>query len=211
MTDAPIQLDWPKEDVRAMWRQIERNQKELGRSLGSSVRFAAWHLIRSLGKDTQIAPKYRKYEEVYETPKQRKARGGGKKYRITSWKGGRKKTFIIRSKKGVRELKRMPQVLIGNRGLAKASWRFAVSQFGSSRGVAKKGFAPGIQKYAGMKTDVKKRLKGDDPYVKITNRLDYIVDAMQGKERAVDSAMARAARGMSKHIDNQVVKKMGAK
>lgn len=211
MTDAPIQLDWPKEDVRAIWRQIERNQKELGRSLGSSVKLAAWHLTRSLGTSTRVAPKYRPYKEIKETAKEKRAKGGGKKYEITTCKGGRKKTFNIRSSKGVRELKQLPQVRIGNAGLAKSSWRFAISQFGSRRGVSKKGFARGIEGYAQKHTDITKRLKGDDPYVKISNRVNYIRDAMTGGENAVNTAMARAARGMMKHIDNKVKEKMGVK
>lgn len=206
-----IQLEWPEEDVRALWRQIERNRKELGRSLGSSVKFAAWHLIRSLGKSTRVAPKYRPYKEIHETPKERKAKGGGKKYEITTRKGGRKKTFNIRSKKGVRELKQMPQVRIGNRGLAKASWRFAIGEFGGRSKVSKKGFACGIETFAQTKVDVDRKFERDEANVRITNKLDYIREAMQGGERAVDSAMARAARGMSSHIDEQIKRKMGVK
>ena len=206
-----VQIDWPEDDVRALWKQIERNRKEFGRSLGKSVKLAAWHLVRSMGADTRVAPKYRPYKEIKETKKQRDAKGGGKKYEITTWKGGQKKTFNIRSKKGVKELKQMPQVRIGNRGLAKASWRFAVSQFGAKGGVSKKGITRGAERYAKRHMDVKKKLNRDDAYVKITNRVDYIIEAMHGKKHAVDSAMARAARGMSHHIDEQIKKKMGVK
>ena len=207
-----IQIDWPEEDVKALWRQIERNQKEFGKNLGQSVKFAAYHLIKSLGADTRVAPKYRPYKEIKETKKEKDAKGGGKKYEITTWKGGRKKTFNIRSKKGVKELKQMPQVKIGNRGLAKASWRFAAGGIGRKSAVRKsKSWGKWAARSAGRNVDVEKNFKTNDAYVRITNRLDYITDSMRGKDHAVDSAMARAARGMSHHIDEEIKKKLGVK
>ena len=207
-----MQIDWPEADVEALWRQIERNQREFGKSLGKSVKFAAYHLIKSLGASTKVAPKYRPYKEIHETKKERDAKGGGKKYEITTWRGGQKKTFNIRSKKGVKELKQMPQVKIGNRGLAKASWRSAAFGIGTRGAVKKsKSWGKGVVRTAAGHVDVDKKFTDNDAFIMITNQMDYITDAMKGGDMAVDTAMARAAEGMRHHIDEEIKKKLGVK
>ena len=169
-------------------------------------------MIRSLGASTKVAPKYRPYKEIHETKKERDAKGGGKKYEITTWRGGQKKTFNIRSPKGVKELKQMPQVKIGNRGLAKASWRAAGAGIGRKSAVKKsKKWGKWARRSAGRNVDVEKSFETNDAYVRITNELDYITDSMKGGDRAVDTAMARAAEGMRHHIDEEIKKKLGVK
>ena len=206
-----IHVEWPMEDVRAMWKQIQRNQKEFGYTLGTSMKIGAWHLCRSLGVSTAVAPKHRPVKEIHETPKELKAKGGGKKYEVTSWKSGRKKTFAVRSSNKIRAVRKTRQVRIGNRGLAKATWRASISRYGSKRGISRTGFAPGITKFAKQLVNNKARLKGENPYIRIINRINYIESAMEGGEHAVDTAMERAASGMMKRIDNQIKKKLGVK
>ena len=207
-TNNMFEFDWPEEDVEALWQQIDRAQKDLGKSTGRAVKMAGYSLIRSLGASTDIAPKYREYEEIHETPKQIEKKGGGKKYEITTWKGGTKKTFNIRSPKGVRELKRMPQVQIGNRGLAKHSWRYIGGMAGKKSLVRKTKTSPSAQAIARRESDEKHKYKGTDPYITITNKLDYILPALTSGEKSVDTAMARAARGMMHTIDNKIKRKL---
>ena len=207
-TNNMVEFDWPEEDVEALWQQIDRAQKDLGKSVGRAVKMAGYSVIRSLGASTAIAPKYREYEEIHETPKQIERTGGGKKYEITTWKGGTKKTFNIRSPKGVRELKRMPQVRIGNRGLAKQSWRVAGGLAGKKSVVRKVRTGATAHWVARRAVSLKKEYKGDDPYIQISNRLNYIIPALEGGEKSVDTAMARAARGMRGHIDRLIKRKL---
>lgn len=61
-------IEFPSADVDALFRQIERNQKQLGQSLKASVMRAAIYVAKSLSASTKIAPKLRR---VVENPDKR--------------------------------------------------------------------------------------------------------------------------------------------
>jgi len=203
-----VSIEWPKQDVRALWAQIDRAQKELGKDLGQAVRFAAWSVARSLGTVTKVAPKYREYKVVKE------ARGvarkaGNKLFEVTSWKKGREHTFTTRAS-SVAELKASPQVIISNAGRAKSAWMAGIKKLGSGGGmsmnrVTQKGYVAGMRSMA-----VEQKLSGDDPYVKIVNSLPYAVSALKGGMSSANDAMGKAARAMARII-NADIKKLGAK
>jgi len=204
-----VSIEWPKQDVRTLWAQIDRAQKELGRGLGQAIRFAAWSVARSLGVVTKVAQKYRPYKEVKE------ARGvvkfkGGKKYEVTSWKKGREKTFNVRAA-SVSKLKEMGQVRIGNAGLAKSAWMWGIKKLGSGGGIGMKGVTPGAKQRGQKNMEVTQRLRGDDPFIKIVNSLPYAANALQGGMSAANSAIGKAARSMEKIVDDKIKKKLGAK
>lgn len=203
-----VSIEWPKEDVRALWAQIDRAQKELGKGLGQAIKFAAWSVAQSLGVKTKVAPKYRPYEVVKESARVVKFKGG-KKYQITSLKKGHAKTFNVRAG-SVSELKKMGQVRIGNAGLAKSAWYWGIKKLGSANGVGMKGVTQRAKQHGVGITNVTQRLKGDDPFVKMVNSLPYAASALQGGMSAVTDAMGKAARHMEKIIDAQIAKKLGA-
>jgi len=204
-----VSIEWPKQDVRALWAQIDRAQKELGRDLGQAIRFAAWSVARSLGVVTKVAPKYRDYKVVKEGRKVAK-RAGSKLYEVTSWKKGREHTFNVRAA-SVAELKTKPQVKISNAGRAKSAWMWGIKKLGSGGGVSMKGVTSKGFKVAQNSMDVEQKLTGDNPYVKIINSLPYAVSALKGGMGSVNDAMGKAARSMARIINADIKKKLGAK
>jgi len=209
MSDAPVSIVFPRRDVRALFAQMDRAQKELGKNVGQALRFAAWSVARSLGVVTDVARKYRPYKVVEEGRGVAKRRGG-KKYEVTSYKKGHSKTFNIRAV-SVAALKKKGQVRIGNAGLAKSSWMWGIKKLGSGGGVSMKGVTPGARKRGSQNMDVTQRLRGDDPMVKIVNSLPYATDALRGGMSDVNNAMGKAVRSMEKIIDANIAKKLGAK
>jgi len=199
-------IEFPKQDVRRLWAQIDRAQKELGKGLSQAIKFAAWSVAQSLGVKTKVAPKYRPYKVV----KEGRGRKGGKKYQITSFKKGRKHTFNIRAA-SVSELKKKPQVRIGKAGLAKSAWYWGIKKIGGGKNLGMKGVTPGAKRGGGRNMNTTSRLRGDDPFVKMVNSLPYAGNALKGGMGAVNNAMSKAARHMEKIIDGQIAKKLGAK
>lgn len=204
-----VSIEWPKQDVRALWAQIDRAQKELGKDLGQAIRFAAWSVAQSLGVVTKVAPKYRDYRVIKEDRGVAKGKGG-KKYEVTSWKKGHAKTFNVRAS-SVSELKKTGKVRIGNAGLAKSAWMWGIKKLGSGGGVSMKGVTPGAKQRGQRNMDVTQRLRGDDPFVKIVNSLPYAASALHGGMGAVNDVMGKAARSMGKIIEANIAKKLGAK
>ena len=208
MSDA-VSIEWPKDDVQAMFRQIERAQKELGKTLGQAVRFAAWSVASSIGAKTTVAKKVRPYKVVSEGRGEAR-RKGGKKYAITSHRRGSKNVFHRRFE-SVRELKESPQARIGKAGLAKSSWFWGIKKIGGGRNIGQAGMTSTAKRRGSQVMDVESRLRGDDPFVRMTNTLPYAVDALRGGMGEVNSAMGSASRHMEKIIDSNIKKKMGAK
>ncbi len=204
-----VTVEWPKADVDALWREIARAQKELGRNLGQAIRFAAWSVASSLGVMTTIAPKYRPYKVLAESAKVVRQKGG-KKYEIESYRKGRKKTFNVRAR-SVEELKKMAQVRIGKAGLAKSAWMWGIKKIGGGRNISMKGATQVAKSLGWRNMSAESRLRGDDPFVKIVNRLPYAESALRGGASEITSAMGKAARHMEEIIDDDVKKKLGAK
>jgi len=206
MPDVTIQF--PKADQRALFRQIDRAQRELGKSLGQSVRFAAHSVATSIASHTVVAPKYREYVVVKEPASVVKAKGG-KKYEITSYRKGGKNTFMRRAA-SVAALKKTPQVIIGKAGLAKASWMWGISKLGPRTGVSAKGITRTARARAGSPVTVRQTLKTANPTIRITNALPYAMAALEGGQSTLNSAMGKGSRIMAHRIDGNL-KKMGAK
>jgi hypothetical protein len=203
-----VSVEWPKKDVQALWAQIDRAQKELGKDLGQAVRFAAWSVARSLGVGTKVSDKYRPYKVIKEERGVAR-RAGSKLYEITSWKKGREHTFNMRAK-NIAELKATPQVKIANRGRAKSAWMWGIKKLGSGSGVSMNGVTPKGFMAAQNTMDVEQKLSGDNPYVKMINSLPYATSALKGGMSAVNGAMGKAARSMARIINADIKKKLGA-
>lgn len=195
-----VSIDFPRQDVRSLFAQMERARRELGKGLGQSLRFAAWSVASSLGATTKVAPKYRPYREV------EKSRGGQRKFTVTSHKKGSPKTFTVRAA-NVAALKQTPQARIGKAGLAKSAWFWGLKKLGSSKGFSMKGATASARKAGGGVVDVMQRVRGDDPMITIVNRLGYARSALRGGESAITGAMGKAARHMAHVIDGQIKRK----
>jgi hypothetical protein len=61
-------IEFPRGDVDALFRQIDRAQKDLGKSMARSVSWAAAYVAHSLAAATRVAPKLRR---VVENPDKR--------------------------------------------------------------------------------------------------------------------------------------------
>lgn len=195
---AAVTIDFPHRDVAALRRQMSRAVRVLGKSQGQAVRFGAWAVASSLGASTKVAAARRPIREVATS------RLGTRKFQVTSYKQGSKQEFDLYAK-NKRAANAAAQVKIGFRGLAKASWMWGIKALGSSRGASGK-MTKAARKGGRQHIDVAKHLKGDNPSVKITNKLGYIMDALRGGPKDVGTAMARGARQMAKIIDSKIPK-----
>ena len=191
---AAVTIDFPHRDVAALRHQMARAVRVLGKSQGQAVRFGAWAAASSLGASTKVSKPRRPIREVSTT------RRGVRKFQVTSYKQGSKREFDLYAR-DKREANAAPQVKIGFRGLAKASWM----ALGSSRG-ASGHMTPAARKTGKQHIAVAKHLKGDNPSVRITNRLGYIMEALRGGPKDVGTAMARGARQMARIIDSKIPK-----
>lgn len=217
-------IEFPKEDVKSLMRQMERARKELGKSFGASVLMAMKYILQSVAKSTKIAEPYRAYRHVgasrsgklqayqvttkYQTPRRK-----GKALR-RSWQGPWRGQMIYA--KNEQELKQRPALIVAMRGLAAESWKQAGDR--ANIRVPKKMMdnKTGARNMRIMKkaahrwVAVDKRLTGDDPFIQLTNNLKYIGDALVGGESSISTSLERAARSMEKSLDNQIAKKFAA-
>lgn len=204
-------IDFPKEDVKDLFRQIERAQTELGKSLSNSVRWGGWFVAKSLGAATSVpasgvvkSGKRRSVEEVRGEGRAR--RGALKTFRAKRYrKGGRVSNFTFQAK-SKSEANKSKLLKISYWGLAKASWMWAVKPLGAGSTF---GFATSKAKdKAARAVEVIYRKDKHDPMVKITNRLPYIREALSGGEARVSEAIGKASRNMERSIEKAVEKKL---
>ena len=195
---AAVTIDFPHRDVAALRHQMARAVRVLGKSQGQAVRFGAWAAASSLGASTKVSKPRRPIREVSTT------RRGVRKFQVTSYKQGSKREFDLYAR-DKREANAAPQVKIGFRGLAKASWMWGIKALGSARG-SNGGMTKAARSSGKQHINVAKHLKGDNPSVKITNKLGYIMDALRGGPKDVGTAMGRAARQMTAIIDSKIPK-----
>lgn len=206
-------IEFPMADVDALFRQIDRAQKELGRSLGNAVRTAANRVALSIGTSTKVAPKHRKITATGETSSNRQyseSRGFYQNKRFEVYSDKSRKTFSVWAK-NMREAKQKRGVVISRRGLAKATWRRAAREASAGGGVGQGGVTASANRLADRHARGKGVFNGVDPWAMMESSLDYAQDALQGGPRDVGTAMERAASAMEHLIDRQIEKKLGAK
>lgn len=190
-------IEFPSADVSALFSQMDRAQKVLGRSLGQSVLMAANFVARSLGASTRISDKYREFHPVVGS---QTSRGRQEYEAIRPYYAQRKRRFFAWNDS---EAKESRFVKIGRRGLAKATWAAVGRRGGFSGGShAVKGLAA---KFGTME----RHLTGEDPFAVLLNRLYYAEAALNGGPQDVSTALARASRNMERDINQKAAKKMG--
>lgn len=199
---------FPARDVKALFTQMNRASRELNIPIGKAVRMAGNMIARTMGTSTRLPTRDVKAKKrVVTEVRGPKTAGGNKKFKVISWAGGSKRTFFVFAK-NKREANKRRSVQIRKYGLAKATWVRLASRIG--RAGASAGATASAKKAAARAGRVNFRFKGDDPFVALINELPYAETALQGGANDVITAMARAARGLSKSIDEQLKRKMGA-
>jgi len=212
MSDA-LKFEIPTKDLNALSAQILRARTELGKSFGEAVRWAAWSVVRSCGAGTKVAPKKRPVTAV----RGKKSRSGKQAFEVETYKAkgykNKRHTFLIYhvSKRDANNDRR---VKIGMRGLAKSSWYWGIKALGSPSGSGS-GATDIAKKKASIYMEVEKDLKGQNPFVRITNSLPYIEEALNGGASVIEEAFGKAAshmeREISRKVDEKFLKSIGVK
>lgn len=128
-----------------------------------------------------------------------------RKFEVESYKSGSKNlfNFYARTKQ---EAAKAPAVRIGKHGMAKASWMWGIKAIGGGAAGSSAGVSKSAKRAAQQHIAVVKHLKGDNPSVRITNRIGYIMDALRGGPKDVTTALARAASQMERIINSKMPK-----
>lgn len=217
MIDASI--EFPHRDVAALVKQMERARQVLGKSIPASVYMAMTSVLRSLGASTKVAPKHREYtpDEAYNATIQNRDEQG----RFLTVERRVKLRYLVKRYRrphpqiayayNEQELLKHKAVIISLRGLAARSWVMAGKKTRISlRGKEGASLTNALaSRMARQLVDAESRLSGDDPYMKVRNRVKYITEALVGGPSTVDTAMERAARAMSHNIDKQAARSFG--
>lgn len=210
----PITADiqFPRADVDAMFAQINRAQKELGKSSKESIKWAGAVLVRSLGASTK-AVKANAVREIVRNPDgfiqrdRRAARFGVNRFTSTGvqflpirsvGRGGELITEAT-DPRIVNHRKRQ----IPYKGLAKRSWRFLANVVPRGGRIHVDGVPDlGNASWRGGETD---------PTLTITNKVNYMEKALKGGKSAIELAMGKASRSLAKRIDNAIEKQRWTK
>lgn len=205
MNSAAVQFNitWPKEDVERLFRAMESARKYLNYDVAHALKSAARYVVQALGTSTKVAPKYRDISPSNQPAPRRDL----KAFDVTGWFGAPRrpltKTVFSRN---LSTAKRR-HATIGKRGLAKAVWGASSRYVGGYNVLVTA--ASSVSRLAAKFADTTSRLSGDAPSIEINNFLPYAEDALQGGPKDVGAAMERAARGLEKSVEKQLVKRMG--
>lgn len=197
-----LQLVWPKGDVDRLFAAMESARRYLNYDFGHSLRAAAKALVSSLGASTRVAPKFRDITESHVNP----GRKDWKAYDVTGWFGAPRKFMTKTVRSTSLASAKYYHAWIRRRGLAKRTWTANPASPGEQSGFrADQKTSAVARKYVA----IDQQYSGVDLYFSLRNRLPYIESAMNGGPNAVSSAMARAASGLEKSVERQLVKRMG--
>ena len=205
MSKVQSELRWPEQDVRKLFRQMERGIRELGMHEVHALNAAGKQLVRALGTSTRVSAKYRDVEQVKGGSANIRL-NGQKEYKVTGYFGRPKKygsrTVFATSKMDAKKRR----AVIRYRGLAKKTWGAVGKSFGNwEHNLSTAGYE--LSSVAANMASVDRGAG----YVRMTNSLSYAVPALEGGPNAVDTAMIRAARGLQKSFDKQLERRLARK
>jgi hypothetical protein len=191
--DEAIKLEFSDADRQRLDTLLQRLQSELGKSAEEGVRFAAVGVAKSLGASTRKAPKMLKLREnkpgldkthpVKSFP-----------YFVTRYARGEPYRSWVHAKADPEKARRNPRA-----GLAARSWFWALDDIG-----AYVSFSP-LRRPAGAVSGVLQ--KGANPSITITNRLNYILQAVRlGGPRGVETALERGTKAGISYLDRRLGK-----
>jgi len=210
-----IQVDISREAIKELRHAQERFSRELGKSQSTAFRAASAKVLNSLSNDTKVAGKYREITDTgqksrsgknkkfiirtkYRTPKRK-----GKALRA-SWQGDWRDQVIYA--RNLQEVRRRPAVIIAMAGLAAESWKAAgqkgrVKVKGTTRAATNKRI---VKKAARRWVGYESNFKGNNQFVRITNALKYIREAVGPS--AVEAAVRQGAVAMHGEIEHRIAK-----
>lgn len=187
-----ITLRWPREDEERLRREMMRLTRELGVTLQRAVVMAAYAVARSVGASTRVAPRYRVVRQVHYSRRSRNRR-----YAVRFDRLGRDILFWARTK---REIQAGP-AKIAMRGLARQSWQWGAGRI--YRASLPADATQRARQTAARVVDVAISREQNNPYVRITNRLGYIVAAMRDGPKPLDDALRRAAASIAHQLQRR--------
>lgn len=200
-------IEFPRADVDALFRQMDRAQRLLGKHMVHALNSAAMYVARSLGASTKVSKKQRPIQELQISTSKRH---GVKSWGVTGW-FGRPRTYqtkILRTSKGEAYVKERLG-MIRRSGLAKKTMANMGKKFGATD-IAHMSFGAAELARLSAKHGRGERGGGEsDPWVRMTNDLGYATDALKGGDSAIETAIGRAARSMEKSVTNQLLRKYG--
>lgn len=208
---AQFNIEFPASDIRAIVKSMDRAQKELGVTVGQSVKMAAGAVLRSMGASTKVSPKKRPpvvVETMVETTRKNGKAGRPrkvKKYGVNVYTRLGPVFQAVNGARNIADVKRSKLAEIHRRGLAKSAWVRIADR--ARIGVPGEGSASGATKSkAWQKTAMEYNFKGNDPFAKMINRLPYAMSALAGGPSDFRTAMERGARAMMHTIDDKLKK-----
>jgi len=233
-------IEWPKEDVRAMWAQIERAQKELGKSMLASIQWATRTMLSSIAASTKVSAKLRPIvsnpDKRYKKDRRRAPFGvyvyrNGKKifkpiYRTGEY--GKQRFFDKRTvawydrSEGSGKWRKIasgpdpanPELIVPGikTDRRRNIWRsgFAKKTWQWAKGAVGRGGTLTLMRVPNI-ASVTLHRGADNPGITIRNSLNYWDKATRGGAMAIDTAIGRAARSLQRNIDDKVAKKLAAK
>ena len=186
-----ISLDIPPADVLAVTASIDRFVAETGRSLDDAVRFAVWHVMRSLGSSTRRAKKLRYVYQNKGTPKHPATEYP---YYIKYWRRGHEEKYFFHKDE---DPNGSPKRKVARAGLAASSWIWAMKYMGRPKRATVRNI-PGV-------LWVTQGREGKDLTVTVENRLRYIATVLRRSgARPVETAFERAARGINHYLEQRL-------
>ena len=227
-----LDIKFPQKDVDDLFAQIRRAEKAIGKSASQSVAWAGAKVCTSIAARTKVAPKLRRIvsnpDKRYKTDRRRAPFGvytykkGAKEFKpifrtgeygkfrfydkdSLSWfeRFGENKNQWRKIASGpdianpeiiVPGIKTDKRRVIGRSGLAKKSWQVLGRAVNRPGGIKVMRVSSGAIQWRYNRT-----------YLKISNRLDYAVDALKGD---INEAIGAAARSLKKRIDDQIEKNL---
>ena len=210
-------IEFPSADVDALFRQMDRQSRLLGRDLVHSLNAAAMYVGRSLGASTKVSKKTRQVKALpLKIAKGQRSTVNGQPvvpWGVTGW-FGRPRTYqtkILRTSKGEAYVKERIG-MIRRRGLAKKTMASMAKKVGGIGAAGMSHMSFGAQELSRIASQhgTSQRGGGEQaPWIRMENTLNYATDALKGGEMAIETAMGRAARAMEHSIDKQLRRKFG--
>jgi len=210
MADNGIHIEFPREDAQRFMATMERASRELGISVGESVKLGGKYLIRSVAASTAVAPKRRKVEaHVVETPRILKSgRVSSRPRRQKVWGAYRYISGVQMWKpltkpwpKNATEAKQHWAAQISMRGLAKSAWWWSGRGVGVDFGSVA---SNAVHRMARQQGTSEVHLSGLAPYAIFRNRVGYAAKALANGPRDVAVAMRKAASQMQLYIGRKM-------
>ncbi len=205
MSNDAITIEFPQEDVRALFRAMDAGMKYMNMHVNHALNSAGRFLVQSIVASTRIAPKKRKVKEV-QSAAFKPSRRNLKTFAIDGYFGKprTRQTKVVYSRDAATAQKRFGK--IRNSGLAQTAWKSAAREANLGGGGRNLSSAGGEMLKIANRLASGSRTK---EYIKLTSFVGYGDKALRGGERSLETALERASNAMMKSIEKRLVDKQG--